>query len=760
VDYTVVGKSVTPVDAKEKALGTAEYVTDMRLPGMLYGKILRSPYAHARILGIDTSEAEQIPGVKAVITFKDTPQIPFGTQSGGPDDWYILAKDKVRFVGDEVAAVAALDEETAEKALRLIHVKYEELPCVLTPEESVKENSPRLYDERPDNVAFSYKVERGDVEKAFAESDVVIQDVFYTSQVYQSYLETMAAVAKWDANGRVTMWLPTQVPMKSRIVYAKALGVSAGKVQIIKPFMGGGFGAKFEYVAHVICAELARKTGRPVKIVNSRTEDFMAGNPRVPMKIEVKMGAKRDGTLLGKQVKILSGNGARTVYGPPITSTACYRVDSLYKFTNVKAEGILLYTNTVPTGCFRGFGNTQMVTALELMMDRIAEALKMDPAELRLKNCVPDGYLSCHGWKVNTCGLPECLSKAVGMSGWKDKYGKHKSESSKSKGIGLACCNHVSGNRPFFKPFDGSSSLIRIGEEGQVTLIHPECDMGQGQNTAFAQIAAEVLGVPYETMVVKHVDTDIAALGLGSFATRGTTIGGQGVIAAARDAKAKILESASELSKVKEDELDINNGVIYEKASGREVMTVAEAARNYIFTHGGMPVTGNGYWIPDTVLPDETKYGNVSPVYPFATHIAEVEVDLETGVVDVVDYWAVHDVGKVINPLLLEGQVHGGVSTGIGWALTEDMLYDEKGNLLNPGFLDYRIPGPKDTPRIHTDFVETDDPCGPLGAKGIGEPAINPVAAAILNAIYDAIGVRFNSLPVTPERILDAISRK
>lgn len=314
MDYTVVGKSVTPVDAKEKALGTAEYVTDMRLPGMLYGKILRSPYAHARILGIDTSEAEQIPGVKAVITFKDTPQIPFGTQSGGPDDWYILAKDKVRFVGDEVAAVAALDEETAEKALRLIHVKYEELPCVLTPEESVKENSPRLYDERPDNVAFSYKVERGDVEKAFAESDVVIQDVFYTSQVYQSYLETMAAVAKWDANGRVTMWLPTQVPMKSRIVYAKALGVSAGKVQIIKPFMGGGFGAKFEYVAHVICAELARKTGRPVKIVNSRTEDFMAGNPRVPMKIEVKMGAKRDGTLLGKQVKILSGNGARTQF--------------------------------------------------------------------------------------------------------------------------------------------------------------------------------------------------------------------------------------------------------------------------------------------------------------------------------------------------------------------------------------------------------------------------------------------------------------
>jgi len=760
VKYSVVGKSVTPIDAKEKAVGTAEYVTDMRLPGMLYGKILRSPHAHARILEIDTGEAKRIPGVKAVLTFKDTPQIPFGTQAGGPDDWYILAKDKVRFVGDEVAAVAAVDEETAGEALRRIYVRYEELPCVLTPEQSIRENAVLLYDERPDNIVFTYKVERGDVEKAFAEADVVIQDVFCTSQVYQAYLETKAALARWDANGRVTMWLPVQVPMKCRMVYAKALGIPASKVQIIKPYMGGGFGAKFEYAAHIVCAELARKTGRPVKIVNSRTEDFMAGNPRVPMKIEIKMGVKRDGAILGKQVRILSANGARTVYGPPITSTACYRVDSLYQFKNVKAEGILLYTNTVPTGCFRGFGNAQMITVLEIMMDRIAEALKIDPVELRLKNSVPDGYLSCHGWKINTCGLPECLSKAVKMSGWNDKFGKNRSERSKAKGIGLACCNHVSGNRPFFKPFDGSSSLIRINEEGQITLIHPECDMGQGQNTAFAQIAAEVLGALYESIVVKHVDTDIAALGLGSFATRGTTVGGQGVIAAAKDAKSKILQSAAKLSGVREDKLSINSGMIYEKGSGRKVTTFAEAAQNYAFTHGGMPVTGNGYWIPDTVVPDETKYGNVSPVYPFAAHIAEVEVDLETGLVDVVDYWAVHDVGRIINPILLEGQVHGGVSMGIGWALWEDMLYDEKGNLLNPGFLDYRIPGPKDIPMIHTDFVETDDPCGPLGAKGIGEPALNPVAAAVLNAIYDAVGVRFNSLPVTPERLLNAISGK
>ena len=561
----VVGKSVAPIDAAEKALGSAEYVTDMKLPGMLYGKILRSPYAHARILAIDTGKAARLAGVKAVITFQDTPRIPFGTQCGR-DDWYIMAKDRVRFVGDEVAAVAAIDEETAEEALKQIEVRYEELPAVLTPEEAMADTAIRLYEDCPDNVVFKFKVERGDVGKAFAESDLVVADVFYTSQVYQAYLETMAVVAQWDGNGRVNMWLPVQVPAKCRMVYGKALGISPGKVHVIKPYMGGAFGAKFEYMSHLICAELARKTGKPVKIVNTRLEDFLAGNPRVPMRIEIKMGAKKDGTILAKKVRILAGDGARTVYGPPITSTACYRVDSLYKFNNVEAEGLLFYTNTVPTSCFRGFGNSQMTTALEVIMDRIAEGLGMDPVDLRLKNAVPDGYISCHGWRINTSGLPECLKKVVQMSNWKAKYGQRRVSGNRVRGIGLACCNHVSGNRPFFRPFDGSSSLIRIGEEGQVTLVHPECDMGQGQNTVFAQMAAEVLGVPYENIVVKHVDTDIAAFGLGSFATRGTTVGGQGVIAAARDAREKILQEAAAMTGLAGQAIDLADGMILRKA--------------------------------------------------------------------------------------------------------------------------------------------------------------------------------------------------
>lgn len=756
--FDVVGKRVVPIDVKEKAMGTAEYVTDMKLPGMLYEKILRSPYAHANILSIDTSEAKKIPGVKAVITFEDTPKIPFGTGCGR-NDWYILAKDKVRFVGDEVAAVAAIDEETAEKALELIHVEYEELPVVLTPKDAIKKGAPIIHEDCPDNIAYHTEVERGDVDKAFKDADLVVKGTYSTSQAYQAYLEPKAAVAQWDAYGKLTMWLPVQVPMKCRIVYAKALGLDPGRLRVIKPYMGGGFGAKFEYMAHLICAELARHTGKPVKVVNTRREDFIAGNPRVPMEISIELALKKDGRFIGKKVYTLAGNGGRTVYGPPIASTTCYRIDALYDFQNVRSKADLLYTNTAPTGCMRGFGNSQMITTFEQLLDRAAEKLDIDPIEIRLKNAYKDGDVNLHGWELNTCGLAECLEKARNMSDWEKKYGKKRQKGRLKKGIGIASTMHVSGNRAFFKPFDGASSLIRIGEEGQVTLVHGECDMGQGQDTAFAQIACEALGARYEDFSVATVDTQISSLGCGSFSTRGTTLGGQGAIAAAKDAKGKILEAAGEILERPAKELDASNGIIFEKETGKEVLTFAEAAKHYVFEHGGMPVTGVGYWKPPTVVP-KNYYGNCSPVYPYGAHIAEVEVDEETGRVDVVNYWAVHDVGRVINPTLLEGQLEGGIVQGIGWALTEDMIYDEKGVLQNDNFLDYRIPGSNDVPRIYTDFVESNDPNGPFGAKGIGEPALNPVAAAVSNAIYDAIGVRFYEIPITPEKILKGLAEK
>lgn len=761
-EFNIVGQRLPGVEHKDKSMGSAQYVTDICLPNMLHGKILRSPLGHAKILNIDTSEAKKLPGVKAVITFEDTPKIPFGTGCGH-DDWYILAKDKVRFAGDEVAAVAAITEEIAKEAIKLIKVEYEELPTIIKMQDALKEGAPIVHEDTPDNIAYQLEIKRGDVDKAFEEADYIIEDTFTTSQVYQAYLEPMASIASWDKDGKLTMWLPVQVPMKCRMTYSKALGINPGKMRVIKPNIGGAFGAKFEYNSHLICAELARHTGKPVRVINSRKEDMEASNPRVPFEFKIQLALQKDGRFVGKKVTSIAGNGARTVYGPPIAATTCYRIDALYDFQNVRSETTLVYTNTAPTGCFRGFGNAQMITTFEQLLDRAAEELGIDPIDIRIKNAYKDGALNLHGWDIKTCGLIECLEKAKKMSNWDEKHRAKLKKDNIVKGIGISATMHVSGNRSFFKPFDGSSSLLRIGEEGQTTLVHGECDMGQGQDTAYAQIACETLGITMDRITVATVDSQISSLGLGSFSTRGTVLGGNGVIAAAKDAKVKILDKAKEMldkENKKYIELNIKNNMIYDTESGEELLAFEDVTKDYIYGNGGMPVTGVGFWKPKSVVPDKSYYGNVSPNYPYGAHIAEVEVDIETGHVHVGNYYSVHDVGRVINRTMLEGQLEGGIVQGIGWALSEDMCYDKQGNLLNNNLLDYRIPGSRDVPKIYTDFVETNDPEGPYGAKGIGEPALNCVAAAVINGIYDAIGIRFKELPVTPEKVLKALQEK
>ncbi|MEW6661910.1 MAG: xanthine dehydrogenase family protein molybdopterin-binding subunit [Bacillota bacterium] len=756
-EYKVIGKPIIPPEAYLKATGQAQFTCDIKLPGMLWGKVLRSPLAHAKIHFIDTSKAAKMPGVKAVVTFKDTPGLPFGT--GIIDDWTIFARDKVRFVGDEVAAVAAVDEDTATEALSLIRVEYEELPAVIDIEQALRPEAPLVHQHAPGNLANRFFVERGNIEQAFTKADFIVEDTFTTTQVYQAYLETMNAVAHAQ-NGKITLWASTQVPSKLRLTYAKALNIPMQDIRVIKPFVGGGFGAKFENMVDLAAMVLSEKSSRPVKIVNTREEDFIAGNPRVPMKIWVKLGLKKDGTILAKEVRIIAGNGARTVYGPPIMATACYRIDSLYRIHNIRTEGLLVYTNTVPTGCFRGFGNAQMTFALESLLDRAAYEMGLDPAEVRLINAVQSGDVSAHGWYISRSGLTDCIRKATEASDWEAKRLSPK-EGKIKKGIGLACCNHVSGNRPFFRPFDGSAAIIRIGEDGKAFLIHGESDIGQGQNTVFAQIAAESLGIPFQDITVAEVDTQISPFGLGSFATRGTVMGGNGIIAACQQAKQMILNHAAAMLAKPADNLDIVEGKIIVKDTPDQHITVAEVTRNYMFSHGGAPMIAVGNYVPDTVLPDDKRYGNISPVYPFGCQIAEVEVNTETGQVQVTGFWAAHDVGRVINSLTLPGQVHGGVATGIGWALSENMIYDSNGHIQNPGFLDYRIPGSLDLPnQFHAIFIESDDPKGPFGAKGIGEPALNPTAAAVANAVYNAIGVRINQLPLTPEKILAALRGK
>ena len=752
-EFDIVGKSYPQIDGMQKAMGKTKFVTDLVLPGMLYGRTLRSPYPHAIIKNIDTSRAKALAGVKAVVTYADTPGIKFGPRS---EDWTIFAGEKARFHGDEVAAVAARDEDTAEEALELIDVEYEALPFVVDPLEAMQAEAPLVHDDKPGNIAAEFKVEAGDVDQAFKDSDIIYEDRYYLNQVYQAYMEPMATLADVDLSGRITMWTGTQIPNMMRMTYAKALGIAPDNIRVIVPDYGGAFGGKMENNIHLVAAVLAQKAQAPVKLVNTRYDDFIAGNPRVPMYIDIKLGATKEGLLTGKEVQVVGAAGARLVYAMVIVATACYRVDSLYRFQHVRSKGYTVYTNTVPTACFRGFGNSQMTFVLESALDMIADQLNLDPAELRIKNGIGPNETSIHGWKINSSGLKDCVTQATEKADWQEKRQKKEP----LKGIGLSCCNHVSGNRPFAREFDGGAGIVRIGRDGRVTVYHGESDMGQGQKTTFAQIAAERLGVPLEMIHVADVDTDISPFGLGSFATRGTLMGGNGVLAAANDAFSQLAEVAAEMLEANPADIECRKGKFYAQGTPEKYLPFNEVAAQATFSRHGAPVVGTGFYEPPTVLPDpETKYGNISPAYPFACQIAEVEVDADTGQVTVTNFVGAHDVGRAINPMATEGQIRGGVTQGLGWTLMENMAY-ENGKIINADFVDYIVPSALDVPDIKPILVEPIEPNGPYGAKGIGEPALNPTMSAITNAIYDATGIRIKELPVSPEKILAELKKK
>ncbi|MGB9440015.1 MAG: xanthine dehydrogenase family protein molybdopterin-binding subunit [Desulfobacterales bacterium] len=752
-EFDIVGKSYPQIDGMQKAMGKTKFVTDLVLPGMLYGRTLRSPYPHAIIKNIDTSRAKALAGVKAVVTYADTPGIKFGPRS---EDWTIFAGEKARFHGDEVAAVAARDEDTAEEALELIDVEYEALPFVVDPLEAMQAEAPLVHDDKPGNIAAEFKVEAGDVDQAFKDSDIIYEDRYYLNQVYQAYMEPMATLADVDLSGRITMWTGTQIPNMMRMTYAKALGIAPDNIRVIVPDYGGAFGGKMENNIHLVAAVLAQKAQAPVKLVNTRYDDFIAGNPRVPMYIDIKLGATKEGLLTGKEVQVVGAAGARLVYAMVIVATACYRVDSLYRFQHVRSKGYTVYTNTVPTACFRGFGNSQMTFVLESAFDMIADQLNLDPAELRIKNGIGPNETSIHGWKINSSGLKDCVTQATEKADWQEKRQKKEP----LKGIGLSCCNHVSGNRPFAREFDGGAGIVRIGRDGRVTVYHGESDMGQGQKTTFAQIAAERLGVPLEMIHVADVDTDISPFGLGSFATRGTLMGGNGVLAAANDAFSQLAEVAAEMLEANPADIECRKGKFYAQGTPEKYLPFNEVAAQATFSRHGAPVVGTGFYEPPTVLPDpKTKYGNISPAYPFACQIAEVEVDADTGQVTVTNFVGAHDVGRAINPMATEGQIRGGVTQGLGWTLMENMAY-ENGKIINADFVDYIVPSALDVPDIKPILVEPIEPNGPYGAKGIGEPALNPTMSAITNAIYDATGIRIKELPVSPEKILAELKKK
>jgi CO/xanthine dehydrogenase Mo-binding subunit len=754
-NYRIINRPFPPIDSREKVLGQFQYISDLRPSGMLWGQVVRSPYPHARVNRIEASKAMRVPGVRAIITSADTPVTRCGPFI---PDWDILAREKVTFVGQEVAAVAALDPEAAMEAVRLVEVEYEELPAVFDVEKAIEPGAPLIHEEKEDNIAYTFYVDQGDVENAFKESDFVREGTFYTSSAFHAYVEPNGSIASYDPiSGDFTLWVATQVPYKAWLLYSRALRIDCSKLRLIQAPMGGGFGGKFESNLHLVNLFLSKKAGRAVRLVNSFAEEFVTAPLRLSMKIHLKLGIKRDGTIMARQSEVIGDNGARTAYGPAVLMTTCYRVDNLYRIFNTRAKGYLVYTNNVPKGAMRGFGNPQMILAVESLLDMLAEDAGLDPADLRLKNTFKNGDVTVHGWVIGSCALDECIKKAKEASGWEGKKNRKLSRKEKKQGIGMACCNHVSGYRPVLQEFDGSSAFVRVGPEGKVTVFTGEVDIGQGYKTVAAQCAAEELGVPLESVAVAPVDSQTSVLGIGSLASRGTLMGGNAVKKAAEDVREKILRSAEKVLDKKPGSLQMIQGGIVDVTRDQILGSFKEIVTKLTNAQAGQPFLGEGHYVPDTVFPHpQSKYGNPSPAYSFGAHVAEVEVDTETGHVEIINYVAANDIGKAINPLMAKGQIEGGALMGIGWALTENLIV-QNGKIVYTTLLDYKIPTFADMVNVVPILVEEEDPKGPYGAKSLGEAAFNPVAAAICNAIYDAVGVRVTRLPVLPETLLEAI---
>jgi 4-hydroxybenzoyl-CoA reductase alpha subunit len=751
-EFSYVGQRVPKLDAPAKVTGQTTYGHDMKLPRMLYGKILRSQYAHARILNIDTSMARALPGVKAVITAEDIPEIKIGWARDNP----VLKSAKVRSVRDEVAAVAAVDEETAQEALELIEVDYEELASVFDPEKAMKPGSPIIHEEAPNNIQEKMRQSyfHGDVHQGFAESDVVIEGRFRLPFVTHCCMGTCFCLASFSASGDLTVWSSTQMPFLYQRDLSMALGIPATKVRVIKATIGGAFGSKLDmYPFEPICVLLAQKTGCPVRITFTREEEFIASPTRQPVICDIKSGAKNDGTLTAREVRMILDNGAYSSWGSTTPLVMMQTISSLYRVPNVKYDVIVAYTNNPYSGAMRGYGNPQATFAVDCHMDMLAHELGMDPMEFRLKNANRAGDVTGQGVKITTCGLTECIEKAAESVSWEEKRAKPG-----NRGVGMAAMIHVGGGARIY-PSDGCGSTLKVDDFGKVTLVTGATDMGQGADTILAQIVAEELGVPIEDVTVINTDTDITPWDVGAHASRTTFIAGNSARLAAADARRQILEAAAENLGEKVDDLDLREGKIFRKVEPEEWIPFAKMVRSKHFRPGGDVILAKGWYEPPTERQDKEFRGNISAAYGFATQAVEVEVDTETGEVDVLKIAAAHDVGRAINPMAVEGQIHGGVSMGLGYALYEELVVQE-GHVLNPNFADYALPTAKDMPPIDTIIIETDDPDGPFGAKGMAEPSCIPTAPAIANAVYDAVGVRIRDLPITPEKVLKALREK
>ena len=748
----VVGKPLARVDAAFKVTGQTLFADDLALPRMAYAKLLRSPHPHARIKSIDVSRAAALPGVLATLVGSELP-IPFGILPVSQDE-HALCLEKVRFVGDPVAAVAALDEETAEAALALIRVDYQLLPPLMTIDEALAEGA-RIHDYGPHgNVHKEVSLDFGDVEQGFAEADHVQEDVFFFEGNTHLPMEQHSATGHFGPDGKLTLWSSTQTPHYVHRALAKVLELPPAHIRVIACSNGGGFGGKSDPFGHeLVVAKLSMKTGRPVKITLTREEVFYCHRGRHPASMWVKTGLKRDGTITAMHFRSALDGGAYGSYGV----ASLYYTGALqtvtYRIPRYKFEGVRVFTNKPPCGPKRGHGTPQPRYALECHIDKFCHELGIDPGEWRLKNALAPGTITANQMKVRTTGLERCLEKVLEKSGWKERHGRL----GPGRGLGLAASAYISGaGLPiYWNAMPHSGVQIKVDRGGGVTVFCGSTEIGQGSDSVLAYVVAEELGIAPEDIRVVTADTDLTPVDLGSYSSRVTLMTGNAAIQAARRVREPIFNAAAKKLAVPEDRLVAANRRIFDAAAPAKSLGFAEAVVLAEAEFGTLGSTGS-YTPPKSVARWKGAGVGPTPTYSYSAAVVELCADGETGLVRIAKVWIAHDIGRSINPLLVIGQIEGSVYMALGEALMEEQVF-RKGLHKIPSMLDYKSPTTLEMPPVESILVETLDPEGPYGAKEVGQGPLLPVIPAVANALFDALGIRVDEVPITPDKILAAL---
>jgi 4-hydroxybenzoyl-CoA reductase subunit alpha len=755
----VIGKPFRKVDARAKCTGQTKFADDVVLPRMLFAKLLRSHVPHAFIKRIDVSKASRLPGVVAIITGRDLP-IPYGILPVSQDE-HALCVEKVRFIGDPVAAVAAVDEDTAFDAMNLIEVEYEPLKPVATIEDALNITEPRIHEYGDGgNVHKKVSLEFGDMEEGFAEADLIREDMFFYEGNTHLPLEQHAAVAHYDADAKLTLWSSTQTPHYVHRALAKVLEIPASHIRVIATPNGGGFGGKSDPFNHeVAVAKLAMLTGRPVKITLTREEVFYCHRGRHPVLMWVKTGVKQDGAITAMHFRSFLDGGAYGSYGVASTFYTGALQTVTYDIPRYKFEGTRLFTNKPPCGPKRGHGTPQPRFALEVQIDKIAEELGLDPAQMRKQHLAPANSVTANYLRIGSMGLGQCIDKVVDGSAWKEKYRRLPY----GRGIGIACSSYLCGaGLPiYWNNMPHSGVQLRLDRQGGVCVMCGSTDIGQGSDSILAYIVAEVLGIdPFDIRVVT-ADTDLTPVDLGSYSSRVTLMTGNAALQAAERARELLTVAVAEKLAVPIENISFAERRAFDVENPEVGVTFAEAVQLAESKYGTIGTVGS-YTPPRS--PGKFKGAGVgpSPAYSYSAAVAEVDVDPQTGIVTVERIWIGHDIGQSINPTLVMGQVEGSVYMGLGEALMEEMAYRANRNVVHkfPSMLEYKSPTTLEMCDVVTYLIEDPDPNGPFGAKEVGQGPLLPVPPAIANAVYDAVGVRVDEVPITPEKVLTALRAK